>query len=75
MDLSFSWFINRKRDKCLPTILEDNGYDVWILNNRGTRYSNKTTKDVKPEDYFNFSFQEMARYDVTANVKYIQKIT
>lgn len=35
------WFLNNDADQCLPLILADNGYDVWIANTRGTRFSRR----------------------------------
>ena len=54
----------------------DRGYDVWITNSRGTVYSNKHVKyDIKSPQYWNFTFTEMAKYDVPANLHYILEHT
>jgi len=57
------------------------GYDVWFGNNRGTRYSRghlrldpvKNSADRK--EYYDYSFYELGKYDLTANVDYIRKQT
>jgi len=45
--------------------LVDNGYDVWLPNNRSTRYSsiNDNDSNLEEQDRWNFSWAEMGRYD------------
>lgn len=33
-----TWLLN-STEQSLPLILADNGYDMWIVNTRGTRFS------------------------------------
>ena len=53
--------------------LVDYGYDVWMPNNRGTRYSNTNDRDGEwsEQERWNFSFAEMGLYDQPA---FIEKI-
>jgi lysosomal acid lipase/cholesteryl ester hydrolase len=58
------------------------GYEVWAGNNRGTKYScTHQTLDNKSPEYWDFSFEDMARDDVPAFYKKVleetkvQKIT
>ena len=48
--------------------LVDNGYDVWLPNNRGTRYSsiNDNDSNLEEQDRWNFSWAEMGLYDQPA---------
>lgn len=39
---AMSWFLNSPQQN-MPMILADNGFDVWVANARGTRFSNKHT--------------------------------
>lgn len=63
-------------ENTLLKALLDLGYECWLTNSRGTRYSwehqNLTTKDIK---FWDFSFEEMALYDLPATVDYIKKYT
>lgn len=77
LDCSFSWFINLP-DQALPYILADAGYDVWVTNNRGNKYSRKHTSftpKYNSSDYWTFSWDEMAKYDVPGNVNFIKNVT
>ena len=53
-------------------------HDVWLLNNRGTMFSHEhETKDSNTinSDYWDFSFHEMAEFDIISNIEYIKKTT
>ncbi|XP_066475072.1 lipase member M-like [Tiliqua scincoides] len=56
--------------------LADAGYDVWILNNRGTSWSRRhQTLSVDQEEFWDFSFHEMGIYDIPATINYILQKT
>jgi alpha-beta hydrolase superfamily lysophospholipase len=66
-------FIMNKKQGSPAFMLAEAGYDVWLGNNRGSRYSRAhTTLDPDSWDketkkrFWNFSFQEMAEYDALA---------
>ncbi|XP_074763516.1 lysosomal acid lipase/cholesteryl ester hydrolase isoform X5 [Athene noctua] len=55
---------------------ENAGYDVWLGNSRGNTWSRKHTHfTVKQEEFWVFSFDEMAKYDIPASVDLILKKT
>ena len=62
-----SWVRDQKGK---PVFLElaDAGYDVWMGNNRGTRYSNVYRRDslVTEQQRWAFDFSDMGRYDAPA---------
>jgi len=58
----------------LGFILADNGYDVWINNTRGNRYSrNHVTLDPDHDkkQFWDYSFEEMAKYDQPALFEFV----
>lgn len=61
-------FINNGPGKGPGYILSDAGFDVWLGNTRGSYYSMRHTHldPVHDAEYWNFSFEEMGRYDITA---------
>lgn len=71
MGSSDDWFIQGSK-KALPYILVDIGYDVWLINFRGNRYSQvHSIKQINLEDFWDFSFHEMGIYDLPALIDHI----
>jgi len=72
---SADWVMNLANES-LAFILADAGFDVWLGNIRGNTYSNKHIK-YKPSDkeFWAWSLDEMARYDLPAMVDYVLEKT
>ncbi|KAF6150035.1 hypothetical protein GIB67_002820 [Kingdonia uniflora] len=69
------WFLNN-RNQNLPCILADRGFDVWIANTRGTRFSTgHETMSTKDKEYWDWSWDELAKYDLPAYVKFVNTQT
>ncbi|KAH8419344.1 hypothetical protein KR222_006081 [Zaprionus bogoriensis] len=70
-DSSATWIL--KGPCCgLGYLLSERGYDVWMLNVRGNRYSRKHRK-YQPvmRQFWDFSFHEIGIYDVPASIDYV----
>ncbi|KAK3184446.1 hypothetical protein Dsin_031732 [Dipteronia sinensis] len=63
-------------NQSLAFILADNGYDVWISNTRGTKYSRGHTS-LTPNDpaYWEWSWDELVAYDLPACVQFVHDQT
>ena len=58
--------------------LLEEGYDVWLGNQRGTTHSldpGHTTLSTKSKEFWDFSWIEMGDYDAPAQVDYVRKAT
>lgn len=73
-DMNF-WTCN-EAEKVPPFVLAEQGYDVWLGNNRGTRYAQYHT-ELSPdsEKYWQFSQEELGLVDVPTFIDYILEST
>ncbi|KAJ0110330.1 hypothetical protein Patl1_03026 [Pistacia atlantica] len=70
-----TWFTNQPEQN-LPMILADNGFDVWIANTRGTRFSRRHAfLDPNTKEYWDWSWDELAANDLPAFVDFIYSQT
>lgn len=73
---SESWVIRHNAEHALPMILADQGFDVWLGNNRGNTYSHKHRK-YRPDQakYWDFSIDDFIAYDMPTSIDYVLKVT
>lgn len=65
-------FIITGPNNSLAYYLADDGYEVWLANVRGTRYSRRhVSTPIHSEEYWNFSWHEIGYYDVPAMIDYV----
>ncbi|ESW33739.1 hypothetical protein PHAVU_001G095000 [Phaseolus vulgaris] len=66
-----TWLLNPP-EQDLPLILADNGFDVWIANSRGTRFSRRhISLDPSSPAFWNWSWDELVSYDLPAIFNYV----
>lgn len=74
-DSSFCWIVNKENSPAF--LLAQKGYDVWMGNNRGNKFSRfhkYLDPDTDPE-YWDFSFEEMGMLDDKAVIQHIKEVT
>lgn len=72
------WAFFQLGENSLPFLLVEEGFDVWISNNRGTSFSlGHISKDSSKMngDYWDFSLDELAKYDLPATIDFIKEKT
>lgn len=71
-------FIVNTADRSLAFLAADAGYDVWLGNFRGNKYSRRHERlnpDIDAALFFDYSFVDMAIYDITAMLNYVKATT
>lgn len=70
LDSSDGFFLNG--DKSVGFHLLDQGYDIWSPNNRGNKYSlDHVDPEISYSNFWDFCWDEMAEFDVPANINYV----
>lgn len=76
--LSSSWFWLTNDPSIAPAIqIYNMGYDVWMPNNRGNMFSRHHARMncTQNKSFWDFTFSEMARYDLPAIIDHILSAT
>lgn len=70
------WVCLTEQERCLPFVLVEQGFDVWLGNNRGNKYSKKSLHH-SPADipFWNFSMDQFAFHDIPDTIDYILTTT
>ncbi|XP_078447477.1 myzus persicae-induced lipase 1 isoform X2 [Wolffia australiana] len=69
------WQLNSPGE-ALAFVLADAGYDVWIANTRGTRWSRRhEILDPSSRAFWAWSWDELVTYDLPATVEFVYKQT
>jgi lysosomal acid lipase/cholesteryl ester hydrolase len=76
LQCSETFVIRKQPEQNLALVLADSGYDVWLGNNRGNKYSHKH-KTFKPteERFWDWSLDELMSEDVPAMLGHVLKVT
>ncbi|WOL16147.1 triacylglycerol lipase 2 [Canna indica] len=70
-----TWVLNSPEES-LAFILADNGFDVWIANTRGTKFSQAhVSLSVSQPAYWAWSWDELVSYDLPATVDFVYQQT
>ena len=75
IDSSDTWVVNYE-DIAPGFTLSNKGYDVWLGNSRGNKYSlAHVNLSIHSLEFWNFTWQQMAEYDLPAAFDYIANYT
>ncbi|KAL3621112.1 sphingosine N-acyltransferase subunit lip1 [Castilleja foliolosa] len=70
-----AWFMNSP-NQSLGFILANHGFDVWVGNVRGTRWSRgHVSLSEKDKKFWDWSWQELALYDLGEMIRYVYSET
>ncbi|KAK6159293.1 hypothetical protein DH2020_006607 [Rehmannia glutinosa] len=70
-----AWFMDSP-DQSLGFILANRGFDVWVGNVRGTRWSHgHKSLSERDKKFWDWSWQELALFDLGEMIRYIYSVT
>ncbi|XP_057506263.1 triacylglycerol lipase 2-like [Actinidia eriantha] len=70
-----TWLLNSS-DESLAFILADSGFDVWISNIRGTRFSRRhVTLDPRNSEFWNWTWDDLVTHDLSSVIDFVFKQT
>ncbi|KAA8647100.1 hypothetical protein EYZ11_010277 [Aspergillus tanneri] len=70
------WVCLTEEQRCLPFQLVEKGYDVWLGNNRGNKYSKKSVRfSPLSNEFWDFSIDQFAFHDIPDSINYILEVT
>ncbi|KAJ3896114.1 Alpha/Beta hydrolase protein [Lentinula edodes] len=70
------WVCLTDAERALPFVLVEQGFDVWLGNNRGNKYSKKSIHHgPNSTKFWDFSIDDFAWHDIPDSIQYILDIT
>lgn len=70
------WVCLTDEQRCLPFVLVEQGFDVWLGNNRGNKYSKKSVHySPNSRKFWDYSLDDFAWHDIPDTIEYILNIT
>ncbi|AOW06270.1 Alpha/Beta hydrolase protein [Yarrowia lipolytica] len=70
------WVVNTDAKKSIAFALADLGFDVWLGNNRGNKYSRKHMKyNPESREFWDFCLDDFALFDIPDSIDYILSVT
>ncbi|XP_074345805.1 triacylglycerol lipase 2-like isoform X2 [Apium graveolens] len=70
-----TWMLNSANES-LAFILADNGYDVWISNTRGTRFSRRhLSLDPAYKEFWDWTWDDLVTDELSATIDFVFKQT
>lgn len=70
------WLCTTEAERSIPLVLAEAGFDVWMGNNRGNKYSKKhTSRHPSSLAFWDFSIDDFAWHDIPDSINYVLEIT
>ncbi|KAF8160856.1 triacylglycerol lipase [Crassisporium funariophilum] len=70
------WVCLTDAARSLPFVLVEQGYDVWLGNNRGNKYSKKSIHHgPNSTKFWDFSMDDFAWHDIPDSIEHILEVT
>ena len=61
------------KELSLAVQLAREGFDIWLLNTRGSIYSRGHKTKYAMNDYFDYSFYEIGKIDLAESINFVKE--